>query len=129
MRKGLLAFAKRAFGGFDYQQIIFFGVMPGAATGTDWAVYELMLKWLVIRPLFVVAFIYICYRMLKLLLGKRWRPLTFISWLAILSLGIFGTHQILASVGYYDYVQLSTKIDKTDQYFNHYSEEFKKPKI
>lgn len=123
------SFAKRAFGGFDYQQIIFFGVMPGAATGTDWAVYELMLKWLVIRPLFVIAFIYICYRMLKLLLGKRWRPLPFISWLAILSFGIFGTHQILASVGYYDYVQLSTKIDKTDQYFNHYSEEFKKPKI
>ena len=111
------SFAKRVFGGFDFQQIVFFGVMPGATDGTDWEVYFLFFKWVVVRPLILTVIIYCLYRLLKLLFGAKWRERKKLNWAIIAVLGVFGVDEVLRSVGYYTYLKRAYSEDETAQYF------------
>ena len=111
------SFSKRVFGGFDYQQIIYFGAMPGATDGTDWEVYLLVFKWLVIRPLILTLVVYGAYRLLGAVLRNRWKISKVVGWLMLLVLGLTGTNRLLEGVGYYAHLQKSFAEDTTGDYF------------
>ena len=121
------SYARRAFGGLDYQQLVFFGTVPGVTTGTEWDVYVYMFKWLIVRPCLLIVFIYGCYKLTKLMLGARWRTYPKISWIVIFSLGALGINNILDSVGYYEQRQLWLTEDNTSKYFVDYPEIFANP--
>ena len=105
----------RIFGNVDVHQLLFFGLLPGATSGTDWYVIERFVGWVIVRPMLATSLIILVFLLIRKYLTTKVE--LFASNWALSIFFLVGIVYNLSNISFHQYIKHLLIEDKTEAYF------------